>query len=179
MIQAIETRYKGYRFRSRLEARWGCFLDVLGLVWEYEKEGFVLGKHGTYLPDFWIEPWNAWLEIKPKRMRPHSSEWEKARALADQHSPVIVAQGNVGDEALVLFCNDIGDNSSGSSEWPADWSFAANGRALLFVETRRDLVDSDWESLSFISKRRRFLPALQSAYIAARSARFEHGERPQ
>jgi hypothetical protein len=22
MIKAIETRYKGYRFRSRLEARW-------------------------------------------------------------------------------------------------------------------------------------------------------------
>lgn len=24
MIKAIETRYKGYRFRSRLEARWGA-----------------------------------------------------------------------------------------------------------------------------------------------------------
>jgi hypothetical protein len=26
-IRAIETRYKGYRFRSRLEARWAVVLD--------------------------------------------------------------------------------------------------------------------------------------------------------
>jgi len=40
MITAIETRYKGYRFRSRLEARWAVFFDALGVIWEYEKEGF-------------------------------------------------------------------------------------------------------------------------------------------
>lgn len=30
-MKAIETRYKGYRFRSRLEARWAVFFDALGL----------------------------------------------------------------------------------------------------------------------------------------------------
>ncbi len=39
-FKAIETLYKGYRFRSRLEARWAVFFDALGLKWEYEKEGF-------------------------------------------------------------------------------------------------------------------------------------------
>lgn len=38
----IETRYKGYRFRSRLEARWAVFFDVLGVRWEYEPEGYDL-----------------------------------------------------------------------------------------------------------------------------------------
>lgn len=38
-MQAIQTRYKGYHFRSRLEARWAVFFDTLGILWEYEKEG--------------------------------------------------------------------------------------------------------------------------------------------
>lgn len=41
-IKAIETVYRGYRFRSRLEARWAVFFDALGLEWEYEPEGFDL-----------------------------------------------------------------------------------------------------------------------------------------
>lgn len=41
-IKAIETSYKGYRFRSRLEARWAVFFDALGIEWEYEKEGYDL-----------------------------------------------------------------------------------------------------------------------------------------
>lgn len=53
-IKAIETQYKGYRFRSRLEARWAVFFDALGVEWEYEAEGFDLGNEGFYLPDFWL-----------------------------------------------------------------------------------------------------------------------------
>ena len=53
-IKAIETEYKGYRFRSRLEARWAVFFDALGVQWFYEHEGFDLGKSGWYLPDFWL-----------------------------------------------------------------------------------------------------------------------------
>lgn len=64
-IQPIETHYKGYRFRSRLEARWAVFFDVLGLRWEYEPEGFDLGKAGWYLPDFWLPDFELWIEIKP------------------------------------------------------------------------------------------------------------------
>lgn len=51
-MKAIETRYKGYRFRSRLEARWAVFFDALGIKWEYEPEGYDLGEAGWYLPDF-------------------------------------------------------------------------------------------------------------------------------
>jgi hypothetical protein len=32
MLQAIETFYRGYRFRSRLEARWAVLFDALGIV---------------------------------------------------------------------------------------------------------------------------------------------------
>ena len=51
-IKAIETFYNGYRFRSRLEARWAVFFDAIGAEWEYEPEGFVLSDGTYYLPDF-------------------------------------------------------------------------------------------------------------------------------
>lgn len=72
-IKAIETRYKGYRFRSRLEARWAVFFDALGVDWEYETQGFDLSDtpdlYGyplrRYLPDFWLPDLKMWFEIKP------------------------------------------------------------------------------------------------------------------
>ena len=33
-IKAIETKYNGFRFRSRLEARWAIFFDSIGLKYE-------------------------------------------------------------------------------------------------------------------------------------------------
>jgi len=51
-IKPIETVYKGYRFRSRLEARWAIFFDACGVDWEYEPEGYDLGGGRYYLPDF-------------------------------------------------------------------------------------------------------------------------------
>lgn len=61
---AIETLFKGYRFRSLLEARWAVFFDSLGIPWEYEAQGFDLaGK--WYLPDFWLPEQKLFVEIKP------------------------------------------------------------------------------------------------------------------
>jgi hypothetical protein len=70
-IQAIETRYAGCRFRSRLEARWAVCLDHLGIKWQYEPEGYDVGgrlsmgdERWGYLPDFWLPELNAWAEVK-------------------------------------------------------------------------------------------------------------------
>lgn len=62
-IKAIETRYAGCRFRSRLEARWAVFFDTLGIRWEYEPEGFELPS-GRYLPDFWFPDHRLYGEVK-------------------------------------------------------------------------------------------------------------------
>jgi len=62
-IQAIETTYKGYRFRSRLEARWAVFFDALGVRYEYEPQGFKVGDE-WYLPDFHLPDLRLWVEIK-------------------------------------------------------------------------------------------------------------------
>ncbi|MFE7077905.1 hypothetical protein ACFU96_48345 [Streptomyces sp. NPDC057620] len=85
MIKAIETRYAGCRFRSRLEARWAVFLNALDIPWEYEPQGFenrscgdcdtpeaelfdgrrnCSGRHERYLPDFWLPESKTWVEVK-------------------------------------------------------------------------------------------------------------------
>ena len=78
-IKPIETRYKGYRFRSRLEARWAVFFDAMNLRWRYEPEGFDLGGC-WYLPDFYIPDWGCYLEVKPEF--PTTDEVLKMAALA-------------------------------------------------------------------------------------------------
>lgn len=70
-MKAIETIYKGYRFRSRLEARWAVFFDALGVPYQYEPEGFDLGKAGYYLPDFYLPEQDRWVEIKPDSWPSH------------------------------------------------------------------------------------------------------------
>lgn len=86
-FKAIETRYKGYRFRSRLEARWAVFFDALGLTWEYEPEGFETDA-GWYLPDFRVltpqgEP--IWYEIKPKHITTDSKFNAFSISLENRH----------------------------------------------------------------------------------------------
>jgi hypothetical protein len=73
-IKAIETSYKGYRFRSRLEARWAVFFDALGIEWTYETQGYEKSfedadlEGGThvirYLPDFHLPATQTWVEVK-------------------------------------------------------------------------------------------------------------------
>jgi len=70
-LKAIETRYAGCHFRSRLEARWAVAFDHLGIEWEYEAQGYEvtprlsLGEETFhYLPDFWLPELNMWAEVK-------------------------------------------------------------------------------------------------------------------
>jgi hypothetical protein len=63
-LRAIETTYRGYRFRSRTEARWAVFFDAAGIVWQYESEGYNLdGRY--YLPDFFLPELKVFVEVKP------------------------------------------------------------------------------------------------------------------
>lgn len=98
MLKAIETRYNGCRFRSRLEARWAVFFDTLGVAWEYEKEGFDLGPDGFYLPDFHLPRLSVrggsscWIEVKGAN--PTQEENAKCDALCRfTQTTVLIAYG--------------------------------------------------------------------------------------
>jgi hypothetical protein len=67
MVKAIETAYNGYRFRSRLEARWAVFFDAINLRYQYEPEGFVIPAGDAefqYLPDFYLPDFDMHVEVK-------------------------------------------------------------------------------------------------------------------
>jgi hypothetical protein len=61
-IKAKPTIYKGYAFRSRLEAKWARFFDLMKWTWEYEP--FDLD---GWSPDFVIKgrPHDILVEVKP------------------------------------------------------------------------------------------------------------------
>lgn len=120
-IKPIETHYKGYRFRSRLEARWAVFFDALDIEWEYEKEGYDLGEYGWYLPDFWLPIKHSvysgagyWIEIKGE-LTGEGVEiaWKKLRALSTKtkHNGLLLI-GNIGD------CVSFKTHHSAPLHWP-------------------------------------------------------------
>lgn len=61
MTKAIETEYRGAVFRSRHEARWAAFFDLIGWRWTYEPfDG------NGYIPDFIVHgPRSVCVEVKP------------------------------------------------------------------------------------------------------------------
>ncbi len=60
----IPTRYAGHLFRSRNEARWAVFFNMLNVRWQYEPEGYTDGRI-RYLPDFWLPDFDCFWEVKP------------------------------------------------------------------------------------------------------------------
>ena len=58
-MHAIPTRYAGVEFRSRLEARWAAFFDLVDIDWDYEPLDLA-----GYILDFVIGG-SELVEIKP------------------------------------------------------------------------------------------------------------------
>lgn len=59
----METTYNGITFRSRLEARWAVFYDVLGIPYQYVRER--MHPDGIFYPShFSLPEQNLWIAIK-------------------------------------------------------------------------------------------------------------------
>jgi hypothetical protein len=165
-IKAIETRYKGYRFRSRLEARWAVFFEILGIDWDYEVEGYDLREFGYYLPDFWIADIDCFAEVKPGQFS--FGEYEKCHALP---APCLLLDGppRVGYFGVADYRDNLG---------PVDLCY----RNYLSGERfqRVDLVHSVSKGRLYYSFGEELSPAIREevkqAVLASRSARFEFGE---
>lgn len=170
MLKAIETKYKGYRFRSRLEARWAVFFDALGVAWEYEKEGYNLGAAGWYLPDFWIKAdtspgsdyW-VWAEVKPVTFSPDEIERCKALTIATNDG-CIMLEGLPAFRSYEAFHYNKEENTV--------WK---NDVLLHFSKGRFWWSPSSFEDIQYhLTSDSQYVWAVE----AARSARFEHGEMP-
>lgn len=103
MIKAIETAYKGHRFRSRLEARWAVFFDEIRLEWWYEPEGYILNA-GWYLPDFFLPALQIHVEVKPTDSADITKPWEFMRCVG----PILIVAGPPAESVRAFY---------GSSGW--------------------------------------------------------------
>ena len=202
MIKAIETTYKGYRFRSRLEARWAVFFDVLRIEWEYEKEGFVVGPNQdvSYLPDFFLPESNTWVEVKGAA---HLFDWHQLACAVDWGAGLPDIEESVGTSAGLLLLGPIPNCGPEvpihpilqhhEGGWVGYASFTKDGLRVMnntnvhFDSTwgRGNHEGNEWTAVVtcwFTDKANQNVRAwdiVRRAYSVARSARFEHGETPR
>ena len=184
-MKAIDTIYNGYRFRSRLEARWAVFLDNLEIPYQYEPEGYDLGAAGLYLPDFRLPSLDAWMEIKAQS--PTDEEVRKAAALAElTNQRVFIFHGDIQipnddcDSAPKAEMLDGIDGGDTNHMWCECLKCGAVG---IQFDGRSDRLPCKkvtcMDSISYHGDKGYCYngPRLVRAFTAARMARFEHGEQ--
>lgn len=195
-IKPIETVYKGYKFRSRLEARWAVFFDLMKIEWEYEEEGYLIDKNTGYLPDFYLPQFHTYFEVKRKYLSEEERETaiEKiSYGMRNDEWAGIICFGDPVDDELYIYCQANADEYTGMYEHKI--SFGYMGEPILIAEDNRVLLfydkmggdtiliytDGIIEALSCGEcKSANVYKGLdyQIAAVKARQARFEHGEKP-
>lgn len=188
-LKAIETRYKGYRFRSRLEARWAVFFEALGLQWDYEVQGYDLD--GTwYLPDFRLPQVDLFVETKSDDWFPGADP--KPGLLAKAGCRVLVLCGRPWPWEYTAWFSLPGRGGL----WPVptmQFGYCEDCRrpCLLVSSNNSEVRLATTQLVSGVCHGHRVnwgrpgdpklsaSKALNDAYTAARSARFEHGETPR
>lgn len=158
--------YRGYKFRSRLEARWAVFFDALGIKWEYEPEGYHLSNGEMYLPDFFLPkfcgPKGIYAEVKPERCIDPKAE----RLARESGVPVLMVCGMPGPMAYQIINGD-GDPMYTNAIFSGHHA-SSEGYRLFYEPGCEDdegrITESDLDR------------SVLEAIVRARSARFEHGE---
>lgn len=165
-MKAIPTKYNGYKFESRLEARWAVFFDVSGLAYYYEYEGYVLNNGVWYLPDFYLPQLKCHIEIKPNELIPFKppDKWQFAKDFKSDYESkwkpfsdeanIIIKFGL--PDGLPSFLNYHIDLGQGMEIYPTD---------VLFHEDKKFFIDADGLDNSE-------LEPYKSAIEAAKQARF-------
>lgn len=162
MIKAIETLYKGYRFRSRTEARWAVFFDHLDWKWEYEAEGYHLPS-GPYLPDFYFPEINTYAEVKGQPFT--EKEKQKCKELSMQTYSLL------GEDHYVYVFMLVGPPEVAMYDSYNQGEECCPGCFLK--------PDNKFYPVYWGGRAEDFYMDLNPAVQAALSARFEHGQRPQ
>ena len=201
-IKPIETYYNGYRFRSRLEARWAVFFDSVGIEYQYEPEGFAISNI-RYLPDFYLPKADRWVEIKSKKLS--KSEIEKCSAFCEAQDQdgvkftIFIGQPfdnllgmkqgkDAGTVAVTLDPNEasIMGIQGFSYEWKT-YDYGKPGGEMRHIEEDKALfINPDLCEEAVLT---RFIPMLWhdanvtkevliAGTLEARQARFEYGETP-
>lgn len=84
VVGPSEASYSSVLFRSRTEARWAVFFDLMGWSWDYEPCHYGLGTL-NYLPDFYLPDTDVWVEVKGPSFLDAASMGKVASAAAGPH----------------------------------------------------------------------------------------------
>ena len=178
-LKAIETPFRGYRMRSRAEARWAVVFQTLGTPWLYKPEGYDLDGV-PYLPDFFLPKVGVFFEVKGpddwRSVEPLAVTKAKLLARQSGHRVVVMAgeipyphpgTADFRENAVVFFPK--GDEDT--PYWLCECWMC--GQLGVEFEGRSDRLLCGCAQLAGITKARGYsTPRLIAAYEAARSARF-------
>lgn len=188
-IKAIETQYNGYRFRSRLEARWAVVFDTLGVQYQYEPEGYDLDGI-WYLPDFYLPHYECWWEVKGNLS---DTSVLKAKDLCKfTELTVIIGDDQFNSQVpntpmfrysfirapLFLGIVNIRDVS---------WAYCERCGGIAPMAMTKDTGNCWWYRISAMGckcelGKEWWNPShsvILNAFVMAKQARFEHGESPR
>ncbi|MDB2127492.1 hypothetical protein [Enterocloster clostridioformis] len=194
-IKAIQTEYKGYKFRSRLEARWAVFFDTLGVKWEYEPEGYDLGNGVYYLPDFLLHD----VTVNHGLFKRHCDIYVEVKGvMTDEDAKKIIRFSDLGydeDEGVSMTAVlVVGNIPEGDTMRDLIWNMQDIAYSGTPAYYNFETVDGDnFAAYPGIDKHGTFTlfgddssylwsmneKATERAYRLARQARFEHGETPR
>lgn len=196
-LKAIQTEYKGYLFRSRLEARWAVFFDACGVKWEYEPEGLVLSDNNYYLPDFYLSDFRCYFEVKRKSIKgtdkAESVVWKISNGQYTNSWAGIICFGDPMDDDLYIYCQETDDGGGGTYEDQVTIGIHPVSKKpyLLAFNDRRER-----NFYTYFGENMESIPMLTTEYgkynyddfvnsrilqarRLARQARFEYGETPR
>jgi hypothetical protein len=173
-IAAIQTRYAGCHFRSRLEARWAVFFDDMGIPWQYEPQGFNIDGR-NYLPDFLLTECQTWIEVKgdehalDKPFLRTASMVLPQGPFAREPGPRLMVLGDIPRPVMM---GDYGWVALGDgNQYRAGFgSYHGRKRPYWFDD---EAEHRNWLSPTIDDNEVRFA---QDSYLAARMSRFEHGQ---
>lgn len=169
-MKAINTFYKGYYFRSRLEARWAIYFDELNINWLYEDEGYELSNGTWYLPDFYLPTFNGgmFVEVKHEFTK---DERQKCRDLCfESGKDVWLAEGLPEERAYIYLSKNKQEENS------VVYSCGIPNHDKAFNQDRM-FADPDYDGMMLsykIPEKYIIYGAVRAAVSTAKQARFEH-----
>lgn len=154
MLKPIDTHFMGYKFRSRLEARWAVFFSEMCWGYDYEPEGFVLEDGTPYLPDFYIKELKTWVEVKPDQI----TEEDKNKCMLFSKS--------LGEKFCVMLANGLPS--------PVQYMCFVNGEEACDITLSSYIRMKGWGGPYFGGDwEKQDLKAMEKA----KKSRFEFGEK--
>lgn len=120
--KAVPTLYRGVQYRSRLEAKWAAFFDLL--KWPFQYEPFDLG---GWIPDFLLTgEIPVLVEVKPVTAFPKFAAEKMLAAHPEDHFDLLIL-GCVcpTKDQVTPYGPGLGWLKEGARGWGMDWGDAA------------------------------------------------------